>query len=143
MITILFVCTGNSCRSQIAEGLLNAKKLTHLDCFSAGISPSRVHPLSIRVLNEIDIDISHHTSDWVNDFYDFRLDFVITLSTSAKENLPSFDTDPQIIHWDIDDPYRDFKDDINQLPNYRETRDLLSQNIDAFLVEHKLETAEK
>ena len=75
---ILFVCTGNSCRSQIAHGLLNNIAGDKYDVFSAGLSPNKVHPMAIKVMKEIDIDISDHTSDHLDDYLDKDVDVVIT-----------------------------------------------------------------
>ena len=76
---ILFICTGNACRSQIAEGLLKSLAPEHYEVFSAGSEPSKVHPMSIVVMEEIGIDISQHTSDPISNYLNMKIDTVITV----------------------------------------------------------------
>ncbi len=79
MKKVLFVCTGNACRSQMAEGILGDLAEGRFEVFSAGTHPTRVHPASIKVMAEWDIDISHHTSDLIDDYLDAGMDIVITV----------------------------------------------------------------
>ena len=86
---IIFICTGNACRSQIAEGILRSMAGDKFDVFSAGSNPSLVHPMSIKVMKEIGIDISNHTSDNLNEVDWQGADFAITLCGSANETCVS------------------------------------------------------
>ena len=81
---VLFVCTGNSCRSQIAEGLLNKMAAKHFEVYSAGSHPSRVHPIAISVMKEIKIDISNHISNWVFEYLNIGIDIVISVCDDEK-----------------------------------------------------------
>ena len=85
---VLFVCTGNSCRSQIAEGLLNKMAAKYFEVYSAGSHPSRVHPNAISVMKEIKIDISNHTSNSVVEYLNTGIDIVITVCNNAKLACP-------------------------------------------------------
>ncbi|HJM11640.1 MAG TPA: arsenate reductase ArsC, partial [Candidatus Marinimicrobia bacterium] len=85
---VLFVCTGNSCRSQIAEGIMRDKAGDHYEVFSAGSHPSRVNPMAIKVMDEWGIDISYHTSDSVNIYLDKEIDIVITVCDHANQICP-------------------------------------------------------
>ena len=76
---IIFICTGNACRSQIAHGLLEDMAKDKFEVFSAGSHPSKVHPMSIKVMKEIGIDISHHTSDLVDNYLHEGIEIVITV----------------------------------------------------------------
>ena len=82
---IIFICTGNACRSQIAHGLLENISGNRFNVFSAGSHPSRVHPMSIKVMEEIGIDISHHTSDHIDNYLNKQIDIVITVCDNAKK----------------------------------------------------------
>ena len=84
---VLFICTGNACRSQIAHGLLRDMAGNRFEVFSAGSHPSRVHPMSIVVMEEVGVDISHHTSDYVDDYLDEGIDIAITVCDNANQAL--------------------------------------------------------
>ena len=130
---VLFLCTGNACRSQMAEGLLRHLAGDEFEVFSAGTHPSHVHPLSMRVMEEWGIDISHHTSDHVDQYLDKEMDIVITVCDSAKESCPTFPGDVEQIHWSIPDPFMGWSDDRRFLPVYRNARDLLRNRLREFL----------
>ena len=87
---IIFICTGNACRSQIAHGLLDLIARDRFNVFSAGSHPSRVHPMSIKIMEEIGIDISHHTSDHIEEYLDNGIDIVITVCDNANKLCPIF-----------------------------------------------------
>lgn len=133
---ILFICTGNACRSQIAHGFLRDMAGDRFDVFSAGSHPSRVHPMSIAVMEEIGIDISHHTSDYVDDYLDSGIDIAITVCDNANQACPTFPGDVERIHWSIDDPFRGWNFDTNQLDSFRETRGEIKRYIESFLESH-------
>ena len=102
---VLILCTGNSCRSHMAEGILRAAAGDLLEVHSAGAIPSGyVHPKAIAVLAEMGIDISHHTSKHMNDFLDRDLDTVITVCANAKRTCPAFPGQVNRYHWGFDDP---------------------------------------
>tara|TARA_B100000965_G_C19133849_1_gene558646 strand:- start:155 stop:523 length:369 start_codon:yes stop_codon:yes gene_type:complete len=116
---VLFICTGNACRSQIAHGLLNELSSSNFEVFSAGSHPSQVHPISIAIMNEIGIDISKHTSNHIDDYLNKGIDIVITVCDNANSVCPSFPENVERIHWSIDDPFRNWNFDLNQLSTFR------------------------
>jgi len=103
-IRILFLCTENSARSQIAEGLLRHLKIEGVDVFSAGTTPSRVHPNAVRVMSNRGIDITEQRSKSVDEFQGQAFDYVITVCDRARENCPVFPNDTRLIHWSLPDP---------------------------------------
>jgi arsenate reductase len=132
-IKVIFVCTGNSCRSQMAEGLLRHIDNDRFEVFSAGTTPSRVHPMSIRVMKETGIDISTHTSDPLDKYFGYGIDYVITLCDNAREFCPTFPGDAKKIHWSIDDPFRSWRNDHKIVGRYRKTRDEIQQRLEQFI----------
>ena len=130
---VLFVCTGNSCRSQIAEGLLQDMAGDRFEVFSAGSHPSHVHPNAIAVMEEWGIDISKHTSDATDEYVDKGMDIVITVCDHAKQICPVFPGVLQRIHWSIDDPFRGWDSSQAHLENFRKTRKEIKNRILAFL----------
>ena len=130
---VLFVCTGNSCRSQIAEGLLRDMADDRFDVFSCGTHPSQVHPNAIAVMEEWGIDISNHTSDDINDYLDKGINIVISVCDHANKLCPIFPGDVQRIHWSVDDPFRGWNQNESQLDNFRETRQDLKTRIQKLL----------
>ena len=137
-IKVLFVCTGNSCRSQIAEGLLREIGGNQFDVFSAGSHPSRVHPNSIEVMREIGIDLSEHSSNHIDEYLNVGIDIVITVCDSAKEICPVFSGGARHYHWSIDDPFKGWTLDKNQLNSFRETREIIRKKIIIF-IENRIE----
>ena len=135
---VLFICTGNACRSQIAHGLLNALSSKTFEAFSAGSYPSQVHPISIAVMEEIGIDISKHTSDHIDDYLDKNIDIVITVCDNANNVCPTFPENVNRIHWSIDDPFRNWNFDLNQLSTFRETREEIKSRLLKFIEEYKI-----
>ena len=103
MKSILVICTGNSARSQMMEGLLNHFGEGNISAQSAGTHSSHVNPLAIQVMSEIGIDISHHRSKSIDEFQDQDFHVVITVCDSAKENCPFF-PGKHVIHQGFDDP---------------------------------------
>lgn len=101
---ILVLCTHNSARSQMAEGLFRHLGKGQLEVFSAGTEPSRVNPDAIVAMNQRGIDISAHTSDHVEHYLDQRFDYVITVCDSARETCPVFPHETETIHWSFADP---------------------------------------
>ena len=134
---ILFVCTGNSCRSQIAHGLLNNIAGDKYDVFSAGLSPNKVHPMAIEVMKEIDIDISHHTSDHLDDYLNKDVDVVITTCDDANESCPFFPGNVVRLHWSIDDPFESWNVEDSNIQLFRETRNKIEEKIRSFLLSNE------
>ncbi|MBI2525616.1 MAG: arsenate reductase ArsC [Candidatus Rokubacteria bacterium] len=101
---VLFVCTHNSARSQMAEGLLRHLAGDRFEAASAGTEATRVHPLAVRAMAELGIDIGHHASKTFERFLDQRWDHVITVCDGARERCPAFPAAAARIHWSLDDP---------------------------------------
>ena len=137
MKKILVICTGNACRSQMAHGFLNDLAKNEYEIFSAGTHPTRVHPAAIKVMNEINIDISTHTSDPIDDYIDKGIDIVITVCDSANKLCPTFTGNVERIHWSISDPYINWSDEEQFLPTYRNARNIIQKKIEWFLNEKR------
>ncbi len=101
---VLFICTHNSARSQMAEGLLRAMYRDKYEVFSAGTHPTFVNPYAIKAMEEIGIDISSHYSKSVNEFLDMEIDYVVTVCDSAKEECPYFPGGKYYVHRSFEDP---------------------------------------
>ena len=130
---IIFICTGNACRSQIAHGLLQNLAKDRFNVFSAGSHPSRVHLMSIKVMEEIGIDISHHKSDHIDEYLDKGIDIVITVCDNANKLCPIFPGNVERLHWSIDDPFRGWDYNENQVESFRVTREEIKARILDFL----------
>jgi len=130
---IIFICTGNACRSQIAHGLLQNLANDRFNVFSAGSHPSRVHPMSIKVMEEIGIDISHHTSNHMDDYLNKEIDIVITVCDNANKLCPIFPGNVEKLHWSIEDPFRGWDYNENQMESFRETRKEITEKIIDFI----------
>lgn len=105
-IKILFLCTGNSCRSQMAEGLCRRLKGAEIDVYSAGIEKHGLNQRAVTVMQEIGIDISNHTSKTTDELGNISFDFVITVCGHANETCPYFPARTTIIHQGFEDPPR-------------------------------------
>ena len=120
--TVLFICTHNSCRSQIAEGFLNTMYIDRYQAFSAGIEKTIVNPYAIEVMKEIGIDLSKHYSKTIEIFKDKNFDFVVTVCDNARESCPFF-PGKTVVHKSFNDP-ASFKGNIEDtLIKFRKTRD--------------------
>ena len=133
MKKVLFLCTHNSCRSQMAEGLVNADLGDRFRAFSAGTVATGVHPLAVQVLAEIGIDISGHLSKTLDRFSDESFDQVITLCGSANEQCPLFFGGVQRVHIGFDDPSDGTGTPEELLPEFRRVRDQIRERIGAYL----------
>ena len=131
---VLFLCTHNSCRSQMAEGLVNHFLGDRFAAFSAGTEATRVNPLAARVLEEIGIDIGHHRSKTLDEFTGEPFDYVITLCGDANEKCPLFFGGVKRIHIGFDDPSRLKGSEEEVLPEYRRVRDQIKEQISRFLL---------
>jgi arsenate reductase len=125
--TVLILCTGNSCRSHMAEGILRAAAGDLLDVQSAGSKPAGyVHPKGIEALREIDIDISGHTSKHMNDFLDREVHTVITVCGNADQACPMYPGQVHRHHWGFDDPAHATGSDEEIMDEFRRVRDEIS-----------------
>jgi arsenate reductase len=132
MKKVLVLCTGNSCRSQMAEGYLRHFSGGKAEIYSAGILTHGVNPDAIKVMKEDGIDISHHTSNNVNEYADIHFDLIITVCDNAKENCPYFPSSAKRFHQNFPDPYK------GVIEEYRHTRDLLKVYCQKFVRENIL-----
>ena len=132
---VIFICTGNACRSQMAEGLLRHMAGDKFEVYSAGSHPSRLHPASVAVMAEWNIDITHHSSEPINDYLETGIDIVITVCDNAQQICPTFPGNVKRIHWGLDDPYHGWGAEPEDLLPYREIRDELKDRIKVFLTE--------
>ena len=131
---IIFICTGNACRSQIAEGIMRQIAGDNFDVFSAGSHPSLVHPMSIKVMKEIGINITSHTSDPISNFLSKNINIVVTVCDNADKVCPVFPGKVERIHWSIKDPFKGWGSDPDDLDNFTRTRDDLYERIKNFLI---------
>ena len=134
-IRVLFVCTHNSARSQIAEALLGRDGGGAFDASSAGTEVTRVHPLAERVLAEVGIDWSGARSKALTEFLDQPFDYVITVCDSAREACPFFPGARRTLHWSLDDPSQAEGTDAERLEAFRATRGEVGRRVQALIAE--------
>lgn len=120
---VLILCTGNSARSQMAEGLLRAMAGDRFEVASAGVAPTQVRPEAVQVMSEIGIDISDHRSKSVEEFTGQAFDYVITVCDNANQQCPAFPGKAERIHWSIPDPAEIKGDENARLAAFRSARD--------------------
>jgi arsenate reductase (thioredoxin) len=120
--TVLFLCTHNSCRSQMAEGLLNAMYPDTYKAFSAGIQKTTVNPFAIHIMKEIGIDLSKHYSKLITDFQGKEFDYVVTVCDHAKETCPFF-PGKHVVHKSFLDPSSFKGESVETLVVFRKVRD--------------------
>ena len=137
---IIFICTGNSCRSQIAEGILKNEASERFSVFSAGSQPSRLHPASVSVMQEWGIDISHNKSESINNYIDKNIDIIITVCDNAHQSCPTFPGEKIRLSWSIKDPFHGWGNNQGDLEPYRLTRNELKIKIDKFLSSKDIES---
>jgi arsenate reductase len=135
MKRVLFICTKNSARSQMAEGLVNHDLAGRFEAFSAGTDPSSVHPLAIAAMLEIGIDISHHRSKGLDEFAKERFDYVITLCDQANESCPVFFGGTKRLHMGFPDPAAAEGGDEEKRGVFRKVRDQIREELEKFLRE--------
>ena len=134
---VLILCTGNSARSQMAEGLLRYDGGVSFEVESAGTEPSHVRPQAIEVMREVGIDISSHRSKSVDEFAGQEFDTVITVCDNANERCPVFPGKVERIHWSFDDPAAATGGEANRLGVFRRVRDEIRERMGEFINEHK------
>jgi len=125
-LKILFLCTGNSCRSQMAEGWARHLKGNVLEPYSAGIETHGLNPSAVKVMAEVGVDISGHRSKHVSELADIAFDYVVTVCDNARESCPLFPGRAKVVHAGFDDPPRlakDAKTEEEALVHYRRVRD--------------------
>jgi len=122
-IKVLFLCTGNSCRSQIAEGWARHLKNDVIEACSAGIRPIGVSSKAIRAMAEAGVDISMHQSQHIDEFTGIDFDFVVTLCDNAYESCPVFSGKTRIVHNPFDDPYFASGNEEEIMATFRKVRD--------------------
>ena len=132
---VLFVCTHNAARSQMAEGLLRALYGERFRAFSAGTEPGSVHPLAIRAMAEMGIDLLGHRSKSLDEFRGRAFAYVITVCDQARDRCPVFPNAGRVRHWGLPDPSRAEGDDAARLEAFRRVRDALAQRLAAEFLE--------
>lgn len=138
---ILVLCTANSARSQMAEGLFRHYGSDNYEVHSAGSKPDRLRPEAVEVMRELGIDISKQWSKSTQEFENQPFDYVITVCDSARDSCPAFPGPAQRIHWSIEDPAASGGSPEQRLAAFRSARDALRERIEAFLRERRAEQA--
>ena len=131
--SVLILCTGNSARSQMAEGLLRHLAADRFEVFSAGVAPTGVRTEAIEALAELGIDISNHRSKSVDEFLGQKFDYVITVCDNAKEHCPVFAGETKRIHWSFADPAAVAGEPEVRLAAFREVRDQIAERLRKFV----------
>ena len=136
MKNILVLCTGNSCRSQIAHGFLASMTAGKAIIYSAGVETHGVNPKAIATMKEIGIDISNHTSNNITEYFGVNFDYVITVCDNAKERCPYFPTKAVKLHYNFPDPAKatGTDDEINE--QFRAVRSLIKNYCEQFVNEY-------
>ena len=136
MKNILVLCTGNSCRSQIAHGFLASMTVGKAHVYSAGVETHGVNPKAIATMKEIGIDISHHSSNNITEYLDIHFDYVITVCDNAKERCPYFPTKAVKLHYNFPDPAKAIgtEDEINE--QFRSVRTMIKTYCEKFVEEY-------
>lgn len=130
---VIFVCTHNSARSQMAEGMLRAWAAERFDAFSAGTEATRVRPEAIAVMREIGIDISGQTSESLEPYLGQPFDWLITVCDEAREACPTLPGVASQAHWSVEDPSGVEGDEATRLAAFRTARDTLAGRVRAFI----------
>ena len=141
---VLFLCTGNSARSQMAEALLRSYAGERFEVFSAGLEPRGINPLTIQVMEEIGLDLSGHTS---KDLYTFigktSFDYMITVCGRAEKSCPIFPGMGTRLHWDIEDPSKFVGTPAEKIAKFRDARERLDQKIRLWLSQQGIQPSRK
>jgi len=125
-LKVLFLCTGNSCRSQMAEGWAHALQSDLIEAYSAGVEPHGMNPTAIKVMQEAGVDIGNQKSEHVNDYLNMPLDYVIAVCGNANDKRPTFARTVKVIYHPFDDPpklAKELENEEDQLNCYRRVRD--------------------
>lgn len=132
-ISVIFVCTGNSARSQMAEAILRREGGDPFDVVSAGVDPKDINPLTIRALAEAGIDIAGARSKSVTEFLGQPFDYVITVCDRARESCPVFPGAARTLHWGIDDPAEATGTEAERLVVFRRVMEEIAARVAAFI----------
>lgn len=136
VLKIMFLCTGNSCRSQMAEGLANFIGKGRIKAYSAGLNPAGyVHPKAIEVMKEIGVDISSYVSKPIDEDLLKDMDYVITLCGDAEETCPMTPPDIKRLHWGLTDPARAEGTEEEIMRVFRAVRDEIKKRLENLLME--------
>lgn len=130
---VLFLCTGNSCRSQMAEGWLRHLAGDRFHVSSAGTQPAGLNTGAVEAMKESGVDISGHRSKHVNEFAGVRFDYVVTVCDRARETCPIFPGGRTVLHWSFDDPASVQGSDDERRKVFRRVRDEIGDRIRTFL----------
>lgn len=133
---ILVLCTGNSCRSQIAHGYLQYLGKKDVEVYSAGIETHGVNPRAVAIMKEDGIDISHHTSNNVNEYSGMSFDYVITVCDNAKENCPYFPATVKTFHQNFPDPAKAIGSEEEIMQQFRNVRNQIRDFCAPFVAEY-------
>ncbi|MEA2087779.1 MAG: arsenate reductase ArsC [Candidatus Caldatribacteriota bacterium] len=128
---ILFLCTGNSCRSQMAEGFARKMLPEDIKIFSAGLEPKGVHPIAVKVMQEVGVDISHQKSKNISEIPIHEISTVVTLCGDAAERCPIFLGKVKRIHWEIEDPAKAQGSDEKIAIVFRKVRDKIKSYMES------------
>lgn len=130
---VLFLCTGNSARSQMAESLLGLIGGDHFEAHSAGTHPAGLNPMTVAVMKELGVDVAHHRSKNVTEFIGQSFDYVITVCDRAKETCPIFPGAGALLHWSFDDPASVQGTDAERRAAFQRIRDEIAKRIREFV----------
>ena len=133
MKKVLIVCTGNSCRSQMAEGWIRQFAKDKVEVYSAGTHPEPVNSVAIKVMQSLCVDISQHQSNLIDEYLNLDFDYVITVCDTAKELCPTFPSAGKVIHKSFPDPAKAKGTDEEVLAVYTKVRDMLNSFCKEFL----------
>ena len=136
MKKILVLCTGNSCRSQMAEGFLRHFSGNKAEVYSAGIEKHGVNPKAIKVMKEDGVDISKHTSNNIDEYRNVNFDFVITVCDNAKERCPYFPSTAKKFHQNFPDPAKASGTEEEIMQRFREVRDMIKNYCRTFVTDN-------
>ena len=139
---VLILCTANSARSQMAEGLLRNLAGDRFEVFSAGAKPSVVNPLAIQAMGELGIDIHAHRSKHLNEFLKQPFDYVITVCDTAAESCPIFPGPAQRIHWSFPDPAAVEGSQEERLASFRTVRDAIEAQLKIWVATQEQKAAQ-
>jgi arsenate reductase len=138
MKRILIICNTNSSMSQMAEAFLRHLTFSRVEVFSAGITPKNMNPFTVKVMKELGIDISQSRTKSVNEFYNDRFDFIITLQDEARGKSPVFQGSNTKIHKSLDDPGSAKGNDNQKLEIFRKSRDQIKDWVTDFIERYQL-----
>ena len=131
--SVLFLCTGNSCRSQMAEGLLRGLAGDRFAVASAGTKPVGLNPLSVQTMAELGFDIAGHASKHVDSLAEREFTHVVTVCDNARETCPTFPAGPKSLHWSFDDPAEAQGDEQERMAVFRRVRDEIAARVREFV----------